>query len=639
MAESPVSLTSEEQALGYKLVQPPASTARPEPPFWVQLQPDPVELAAEDIVNNAWPVALLRELIQQLGMKPVGRLRADLARQYMQLLLDPARLQQALAGLTDEEHEFYVTLLFNLQMQTWRPRPDGLVILRRLQTPLEQLLQRFADLGLGVWQNDGLSLPPRFLGGLPSLSLPLESYRYRKDLRSALAHGAVAEPHRLILRVQQLLSLIQAGTYTLRPRRQWQPPVSGYAAFLTGVTPTPAAAHQLQKAPAPQTVIPLLAPDPVPDDAALTAWSAALGMPPAGVEFLYHLLVAAHLLLPGSPIKVDPYVQQFMARSAGEQAVLLWLAYSLILNWEAFWHRWQAGHIRVHWNYRPYWGVTPYESTLARALNALRNAVLTFLSFLPQETWLSVDAVYDTLKVFLPNMKGMASADVLGFEGSNGSWELFLRIYLEEMLQGPLHWLGAADIAPAAGALQTFQLHWVQDVFWERSRAISLPELRWGGAQAVRYLPEEAVFLLTPPLPPEFLNQLQRWAEPDGLQGSDMRYALQPRRLHQAFEAGETPDSLARQWTAAAGFPPPAALQEWWQLWWHRYGHVRLYPHQAVLTLQDDFALQELQLAVPELRDALLGLVNPRVALLRPDQAEAIFKTMQAKGYLPKEER
>jgi hypothetical protein len=80
-------------------------------------------------------------------------------------------------------------------------------------------------------------------------------------------------------------------------------------------------------------------------------------------------------------------------------------------------------------------------------------------------------------------------------------------------------------------------------------------------------------------------------------------------------------------------------LAAWWDKWWACYGHVRLYPHQAVLITQDDFTMQELQVALPRFRETLLGMLNPRIALLHPKQVDFVLQTLEQRGYLPKEER
>jgi hypothetical protein len=94
---------------------------------------------------------------------------------------------------------------------------------------------------------------------------------------------------------------------------------------------------------------------------------------------------------------------------------------------------------------------------------------------------------------------------------------------------------------------------------------------------------------------------------------------------------------LRQAWENGVGESPPQALLAWWEHWWARYGQVRLYPHQALISTRDDFALQELQVAIPEMQDALLGYLTSQVVLVRSEDVSDLLKTMKSKGYMPKE--
>ena len=117
-----------------------------------------------------------------------------------------------------------------------------------------------------------------------------------------------------------------------------------------------------------------------------------------------------------------------------------------------------------------------------------------------------------------------------------------------------------------------------------------------------------------------------------------LRYQLDVSRLHKAFEQGETPETLAEAWEQHAGFPPLPDVQRWWQSWWERYAHVRLYTDQTTLMTRDEFTMQELQAALPTLRQSIMGLVMPRVALLQADRVTRIVSDLGRQGYMPKEE-
>ncbi|MEA3396721.1 MAG: hypothetical protein U9R05_04600, partial [Chloroflexota bacterium] len=306
----------------------------------------------------------------------------------------------------------------------------------------------------------------------------------------------------------------------------------------------------------------------------------------------------------------------------------------------AFWQQWRTGEVQLHWNRRLYYGEPNYPLTLARTLNSVCTACLQCLAFFSPEVWLSVDAVANLLAHFFPDGQHLISSPrTLEFSDNQGDWTGFLPLYLQALLRGPLHWLGVADVALAPDqSLAAFRLHSLQDILWERTPAFPLPEVTWEAAQAVRWQGQDELQLALP-VPVAVLRQAQRWAEPVGTGGEYLRYRLHLQRLHATFEGGETPETLRDAWEKSAGMPPPEQLAAWWDKWWACYGHVRLYPHQAVLITQDDFTMQELQVALPRFRETLLGMLNPRMALLRPERVDFVLQTLEQRGYLPKEER
>ncbi len=48
--------------------------------------------------------------------------------------------------------------------------------------------------------------------------------------------------------------------------------------------------------------------------------------------------------------------------------------------------------------------------------------------------------------------------------------------------------------------------------------------------------------------------------------------------------------------------------------------------------------MQELQAALPTLRESIMGLVTPRVALLQAERVNRIVSDLERQGYMPKEE-
>ena len=626
------------KSLGYKLVAPPETSPVSGEPFWMQPQPDPAQELFQSIVEAKEPVSRLREQLRRFDQKPRGRSRADLAQQLATAFLDPVRLREALTDLDAEGRDGYTQLLLNSRLSPWKSHPEHTILLQNISKPAQEFYAELLQAGLALGDENLLEIPHALFQRLPPLYLPEPPYR------AALPLPAVsnARPEHLIAQIQQILGLIQTETYSLRPLRQWQNPLPSYRYRRDGWLPTPASARKLAKNPQGRELkLKLLAPEPHLMDPTLETWSRILGWPETGVEFLYHLLLTVGVLRPGSPITVEPAImERFLSLTGGEQISLLVRSLGWIPDWGAFWQQWRTGEVRLHWKHRFYYGGPNYSTTLAYTLNSMCTACLQYLAFFPPEVWLSVDAVAELLTHFFPDGQQLiASPQMLEISDNRGNWAGFLSLYFQALLRGPLHWLGVADIALAPDqSLAAFRLHSLQDILWERVPAFPLPEATWEAARAVRWQ-EQDELQLELPVPVAVLRQAQRWAEPLGTKGEYLCYRLHLQRLHATFEAGETPETLRDAWEESAGAPPPEPLAAWWDKWWDCYGHVRLYPHQAILVTQDDFTMQELQVALPRFRETLQGMLNPRIALLHPKQVDSVLQTLKQRGYLPKEER
>lgn len=626
------------KGLGYKLAAPPATSPVKGELFWMQPQPDLAQEFSQGIVEERGPVSQLREQLHRFGQKPKGRSRADLVQQLVTAFLDPARLREALIGLDAEGRDGYTQLLLNSILSPWKSHPERTILLQTLSKPMREFYAELLQAGLGLGDENFLQIPYALFQQLPPLYLPDSPYRATLPLPAV----SNARPQHLMAQVQQLLGLIQTETYSLRPLQKWQSQTPSYHYRTSGWLPTPASARQFVKGPqGSELKLELLAPEPRLMDETLETWSRILGLPETGVEFLYHLLLAVGVLRPGSPITVEPVImERFLSLTGGEQIALLVRSLGLIPDWGACWQQWRTGEVQLHWKRRLYYNEPNYPRTLARTLNSVCTACLQYLAFFSPEVWLSVDAVIKPLTHFFPDGQHLiASPQTLELSDNQGDWAGFFSLYLQLLLRGPLHWLGVADVALAPDqSLAAFRLHSLQDILWERVTVFPLPEATWEAAQAVRWQGQDELQLALP-VPVAVLRQAQRWAEPLGTKGEYLRYRLHLQRLYATFETGETPETLRYAWEESAGAPPPEPLAAWWDKWWACYGHVRLYPHQAVLITQDDFTMQELQVALPSFRETLLGMLNPRIALLHPQQVDFVLQTLEQRGYLPKEER
>ncbi len=594
--------------------------------------------AVEKIVTEAWPVALLREQIQKLGVRPQGRTRVELAQQLMTLFYDRGRLELVFNSLDEETRVFYAEFLLNLQFSDQNPsRSKDILVLRAIKTPVNVLVQRIADAGLLFADDTGVvQMPPMLYRNLPHISVPAEPFTpLHPPARIALARPALT-----VTQIQQFLGLVEARKFNLRPVRTWKALEKGPRVYLKGFLPTPESARTLAKAStADKVVLELLPSEPLllADD--LETLGRLLNLSPALVEVMYQLLLALGVLRPGTPVQPEPALAEaFLALEPGEQLAAMARRLMTIGAWGPSWNFWREGDVRLQWMFSPYWAMNFDVQLFSQSFLHLSVLVLHYLALLPHEQWLAADSVTNLLQHFLPG--GEPISRQLKFSDTRGSWEGFLGQYLEALLTGPLHLLGLCDVGrDRRGAFTAFRLHYLQNVVWEQAKAIPLPPTVWRGDQPDVWFWKQERLWLRPPVPAEVMQLLQAWAEPVGAEQDFLVYRPNVERLYVAFEAGETTTTLRERWVKATGAPPPPELAQWWENWQQRYGHIRLYPQQAILVAADALTLREVQVALPELREGLLGVINSRTALLRSEKVDQLLLQLTARGYMPKEVR
>jgi len=631
ISNPPTDLTPE---LRYHWAEPPASKPLDIGPDWIHpALPASDELAA-NLAGYEWKTPFLRDQIAGLGVTPQGRTRAQLVQQFAEAFLDPTRVQRSYHSLNEEEQQFYVYLLLYTYLENLQTTPTPLNQLSHFSQSRPIMTRAIHKAGLGMRDaDDTFFIPHEPLSLLPPLSLPLP------EIPEPAQFVKAADPYLLVSQIQQWMGLLQSHTGLLRPRLRWKiPEVSYYTQNVPAWPPTPDYARQILTPTPFQGLIALYPPESYPDAATLETWQTALSLSTPMIDLLYQVLINARVIMPGNPVKLDEQVaQQWLMASPGRQVTFIYQLYRNVGMWGEWWPAWQAGRVQVYWNYINTWQMAGVERTLMTAHTMLRWAWLDLLALLPHAVWLPLDKVLEFFLQLFPKPEAHYYAQGLTFKHTDG-WAGFLRLTLNAILGGLLHHLGMVDVAPDLANPIAFRLHHLQDLHWGRLTEFPFAETQPLTAQSVKYVPQGDYLEITPPASAEFLNTVQRWAKPAGLSQNRLHYRPDVARLHTVFEAGETPETLAAQWRAHGNFPPPAEIAHWWQHWWERYGHVRLYPHQAALMTRDEFTLQELQVALPSLREAIMGLVTPRAALLPAEKVGQVLKDLERQGYMPKEE-
>ncbi len=630
---APEFLTSK---LNYVWLEPGKPVPPVEPPFWIL--PDKNEIAnlVESLAESQWRTDYIRQEIIRLKLKPKGVRRSDLLRQLLEGFLDPERFSRQFATLNDEEQRYYLYLLLYDNLTVLRTQPTPLDQIATFSRPSRMLMERILDAGLGLKDEEGqFFVPYEMFKLLPPVYLPFDTEPPPPTFTPA------ADPRLLLTKIQQLLGLVQAGHYHLRPRPRWRMPRTAYLYSNESPIwpPAPDDAQRLLNDPNRQGMITLCPSPPYLDERTIAAWSANLDLAPADVECLYHVLIQARLLLPGEPVTLNSaLLQAWMTQTPDRQLTTVYQTYRNLADWADWWSAWRAGDIKVQWNYQNYWTLTAIDQSLKTAFYLLRWIILDGLAYLPHDVWLSVEKVAQFFTRLYPEPKTHSYLQNLLCKDAQDHWKGFLGQVLRAMLRGMLYTFGFVEAAPDLANIQFFRLRRLQSLHWNRAAAWGIEATTRFSCDDVAFRPREQALAIKPPAKAEFLIAVQRWSEPLGLVDNQLRYRLDASRLHRAFEQGETPETLAAAWEQHAGFPPLPDVQRWWEYWWERYGHIRLYTGQTTLVTRDEFTMQELQVALPTLHQGIMGLLTPRVALLQPEQVNRILSDLERQGYMPKEE-
>lgn len=616
-------------ALQYHWLDPNPSRNHANPIEWSITDGVSRQRLVSDMVRQQWRVDYLRQKIAQMGESPRGRRRQQLVEQFVDIFLSPDRIARQIDNLGAETRRLLPYLLLNHSLVTLRTRPTLKPLARSASAGLLPLVH--ADLAMQDSYGNAL-IPIEVLSCFPSMAVDFPAVPEPSQFVQA------PDPHVFATQIQQWLTLVQAGEYKQRARVHWSPPQIAYMGKYQVWPPTPESAQKVLNRPNSPEALELCASMPFPDQPALDDWSASLGVSSELIEFIYHAMVFSQVVLPGSPIALDSALaQKWLMQTPGEQAAMLYHLHRGLKLWSEWWPLWRQGRIRVFWDYQNYWQITMLDETLLSVNCLLRWVLLEILAVLPHSVWLSLDAVAAFIETVYPKPATHLYMTGLTFNG-DGSWSGFLSLALRALLTGPLHFMGFVDVAPDLETLTCFRLRHLQDIHRRRLTEIPSTTKQLLNAEKLRYNPKEKHLLITPPVSPTFLTFVQRWAKPAGLSGKSLHYQLDLERLHTAFENGETLDSLIRTWEENADFAPLPDIVAWWRYWGARYGHVRIYSRQATLMTRDEFTMREIQMALPAFRDAMMGLITPRTALLQSDHVDEILSGLERQGYMPKEE-
>lgn len=634
MARQPSSKTTGTLApeIGYLQESPPP----PRPPDFAHLwsigRLDPVSHTTNELNGSEWRLSHLRDLTTAMGYQPEGATRYHVTRHLVELFLDQERLSNAMHSLSDEESRYYATLILQTYLHAHYAMPRGKKLWEGFTTDWSRLARRIQKAYLTLETETGdLYLPVGLRRRLPPLALPFASCPAPQQV-------VTADRLKILTQVQQLLNLLQSESWKLRDQLRWQAPTYQFAQQITCWPLVPADARRIYANVEMNGMIELMPPAPRPTDEALASWANALDCSEEWAEFLYALLETGGIVMQGSPITVDSILaQQWLSLPPGRQVGVLYQLWRDTESWTEWWSPWRDGQVRMRRLYQGYWGLNSIDPSIKSIARGLRQAFLELLSALPHNSWLATRDLLKWIAELFPAPDTQHYLMGLIPQGPKGDWLDFLELVLLATLKGPLHALGLVDLGPGPNDVKAIRLRDLQDLQWERREEVTLDISSAMRQEALRFSPDDWILEVETPIPPAFLAFILQWASPAGFSRTLVRYRLDVQKLHQVFARGLDPETLRASWSAASGLEPLSPISHWWEMWWQRYGHVRIYPVQALLQTRDAFTMQELQVSLPHLQSSALATLTPKSLLLDEGSVDDLLNDLARQGYMPKE--
>jgi hypothetical protein len=645
-------------------VEPPPSHRPAESPWWFHNTFETRRAADEELLRNGLEdivVQDLRGVARERGWTVRGTRKADIVQQLAAQITDPGQARKAYLDL-DPEHRNTLRALALLG-QRRNPDLEELAQMARLwgghMSP--EMIGACTD---DLWQM-GLALPGNYdayptYGDFVPRAIMRALPPVLEDVVPSAANpppgvGDVRQADGLafVRAANQITMLLEQSSVALRPPM----PRPRMERFHTGLQHWDYDPHELQQAKEDRKLggysdLTLAVPPPLRrlPDAAIRRLAPVTGGEEA-LEFTYALLLAAGVLLPGSPVAVWPEVQErFLRQSEPAQRATLARTYFYMRNWSALWDVLRARddvHLRRAYRFHHF-----EPEDLQEDLFLFRHAVLRALACLPDNKWIALADLFDVMHAawqtfdrtvwhedYYPSNTPawfLASKDGAPLEA--GDWELAQGQFIAYIIAGPLHWLGLADLGVGPEGLAAFRLHGLADVYWDRVEA---PISETGRREPTR-APADAVDIdahtirvVPSRIETQAHNLLNQIARLEMVSAEQFAYRLDSQAVYGSFEADLTLAEIEAAWEEWLPVPMPAAIRDQLAVWWQAYGRVRIYQDLTVIEFGDEYALAEMK-AVTSLKRHIVAEISPRLVIIRPEAVDALTEALEQAGYTPK---
>lgn len=405
-----------------------------------------------------------------------------------------------------------------------------------------------------------------------------------------------------------------------------------------------------------------------PPDYALSAQAIdkllPLSQSQAHLDFLYNLLVSASLVQSGSPVKPWPTGRDtFLMRSPEQQHAALAHSYFRMTGWTELWEVERRNpQLRIKRRTNAYYQ-TP-ESVL-NELVEYRRLVLRLLAYLPDNRWITAAQIAPLLQIFwtrigsqstsyslanrLPSTWFLAWDDRELDEENSTDWRRGVWAFFSAILQGPIHWLGLADLVLDGEKLHAFRLHGLADLYWDRVESLDLAEVSAPISEASEGLSTDEedssdalsvdktgrIRVDTTVITVPGHNLLRKLGRVVSSMVGLFVYKLDLDVVYATFESGLTVHDLVAEWDVALPVAMPRSVHSQLFQWWNSYGQTRIYRNATLIEFGDDYALTEMK-AVTGLEKALVAELSPRLVLIDRAAVAELVAQLEKAGYTPK---
>lgn len=385
-------------------------------------------------------------------------------------------------------------------------------------------------------------------------------------------------------------------------------------------------------------------------DDALSALAAATKAEPEELGFICRLLADLGLVVEkqGRAVGLRWAMTSFLRSPPAEQHRATAATYASMASWSELDLVLRRDPSLLLWYdfYPPF----PYDQFRA-SLTRVRGFLLRILACAGEEGWCEASNLEAAVRPLWPKLgEGPIAETPRWLSGVWGvarrrpgegldtrrsaDWRSAQGAFVRTLIQGPLYWLGLADLSLRDGELTAFRLHGLADCVWDRP-VIALEEKPLGEPISV----DEAtgrIVVHPRAVSPQAHTLLSRLAALQQATATEFVYALDKPTAYGSFESGWSLVDILDEWKRVLPCPMPDAMKEELANWWQSYGQVRLYEGFALVELQDDLTLQELE-ASTSLRQHISGRLSPRLLLVPDPVVDDLLAELTAKGYTPKQ--